>query len=399
MSKFDYGRYCDRLAGAGRRRRLRAFGLSRGSRIATAAGPLINFSSNDYLALSRHPEVVRRAQDFAAAWGTGAGASRLVCGTLEIHEAIEERMARGKGTEAALLFASGYQANVSVLAALLDASVLGGEPLVFCDRLNHASLHDGCRLAGVHEIRYRHNDLDHLEELLAPRAGAQPCFIVSDTVFSMDGDRADVARLVEIARRHGAFLYLDEAHATGVLGPDGYGLAAQYPGGADLVMGTFSKALGSFGAYVACSARLREYLINRCGGFIYSTALPPPILGAIDAALDLLPRLEDERRRLQYNAASVRDAFRGAGLDCGDSSTQIVPVVVSAEEAALELARSLEDEGILGVAIRPPTVPQGTSRVRFSLTAAHDTQDVARLADTVPRLFKRMTSGLHEAAG
>ncbi|HLF58789.1 MAG TPA: 8-amino-7-oxononanoate synthase [Alphaproteobacteria bacterium] len=399
MPDFDYGRFCDRLTATGRRRRPRAYGKTDAGRIATPSGPLINFASNDYLGLSRHPDVIRRAQEFASRWGTGAAASRLVCGTLDIHEAIEEKVARGKGAEAALVFASGYQANVSVLAALLDAKVLGGEPLVLSDRLNHASIHDGCRLAGAREVRYRHNDLAHLDELLRThRRADQPCFILSETVFSMDGDRADVAGLAELAARVDAFLYLDEAHATGVLGRDGFGLSTEIPGAAQLVMGTFSKALGSFGAYVACSQEIRDYLVNRCGGFIYSTALPPPVVGAIDAALDLLPGLEDARAKLQAAAAQVREAFRAQGLDCGASSTQIVPVIVGAENAALDLARGLEQEGMLAVAIRPPTVPPGTSRVRFSITAAHDEADIARLTESVPRIAAAVAAGAREAA-
>lgn len=399
MPEFDYGRVCDRLAGEGRRRSTRAFGPSAGARIETPAGPLLNFSSNDYLGLSRHPEVVRGAQEFAARWGAGSTASRLVCGTLEIHEAIEIKVARGKGTEAALLFASGYQANVSVLPALFDAKVLGADPLVFSDRLNHASIHDGCRAAGVGQIRYRHNDPGHLEELLAARQGeGRPCFILSESVFSMDGDRADIAALVALARRFDAFLYLDEAHATGVLGPGGFGLSAEFPG-ADLVIGTFSKALGSFGAYAACSARLREYLVNRCAGFIYSTALPPPVLGAIDAALDLLPALESSRRSLQETAESVRQALRASGLDCGASSTQIVPVILGPEQAALDLASALEAEGILAVAIRPPSVPPGTARVRFSLTTQHAPADIARLTESAPRIAAMLRSARRQAAG
>ncbi len=399
MVEAPYARFCDRLANLGRRRVLRAMGPAREGRIEAGGRRLINFSSNDYLGLAQHPEVIRRARDWAAEWGAGAGASRLVCGTLPLHERIEEKLAKGKRTAAALLFNSGYQANVSVLPALFDRQVLKAEPLVFSDRLNHASIHAGCRAAGVRQIRYRHNDMNHLEDLLKERATEScPRFILSETVFSMDGDKADVGALVELAERFGAFLYLDEAHATGVLGPDGFGLSAVHPGEARLAMGTFGKALGGFGAFIACSAPLREYLVNRCAGFIYSTALPPAVLGAMDAALDLLPGLEGERHRLQHNAEKVRAAFRAAGLDHGPSSTQIIPLILGGEEDALALGRDLEDEGILGVAIRPPTVPAGTSRIRFSLTAAHGEDDLARLTDAVPRLLARRSAPAREAA-
>ena len=399
MPETVYGRFCDRLAGAGLGRALRPVGPSASGRTLVAGRELVNFASNDYLGLARHPELIRRAQAWAEEWGAGAGASRLVCGTLELHARIEDKLARGKRTEAALVFSSGYQANASVLPALLDRQVLGAEPLVFCDRLNHASIHAGCRAAGVRQIRYRHNDLSHLEDLLEARAGDKaPRFIVTETVFGMDGDRADLEALAGLAARHGAFLYLDEAHATGLFGPDGFGLSAAHPGGADLVMGTFSKALGGFGGYVACSARLRAYLVNRCPGFIYSTALPPAVLGAMDAALDLLPGLEDARRTLLAGADRVRAAWRAAGLDCGASTTQIVPLLVGGNEAALALGRDLEAAGILAAAIRPPSVPAGTSRVRFSLTAAHGEDDLARLAEVVPRLAAARHPGRLEAA-
>jgi 8-amino-7-oxononanoate synthase len=387
MPETVYGRFCDRLAAAGRKRMLRAVGPSEAGCTRVGEKSLVNFSSNNYLGLAQHPELIRRAREWAGEWGAGAGASRLVCGTLELHERVEEKLARGKGTEAALVFNSGYQANASVLPALLDRRVLGAEPLVFSDRLNHASIHAGCRAAGVRQIRYRHNDTSHLEDLLKSRAADKGArFILSETVFSMEGDRAEVGALTELAERFGAFLYLDEAHATGVLGRDGFGLSAEHPGGTDLAMGTFSKALGGFGGYVACSAELRDYLVNRCAGFVYSTALPPAVLGAMDAALDLLPGLERRRRALQDNAERVRGALRGAGLDCGASTTQIIPLILGREEDALTMSRDLEEEGILAVAIRPPTVPAGASRIRFSLTAAHTEGDLARLCEAVPRL-------------
>lgn len=365
---------------AGRLRALRASERLGGGRIRRDGRTLLDFSSNDSLGLSTHPALVEGARAWAERWGVGAGGSRLVTGNLAPLEALEATIAGAKGTEAALLFASGWQANASVLPALLDRRVLGAEPLVFSDKLNHASIHHGCAAAGVRQRRYRHLDLDHLEALLRRHGGdPAPKFIVSETVFSMDGDRADVDGLVELAELHGAFLYLDEAHATGVLGPGGYGLAAAHPGRVDLVMGTCSKALGSQGAYVACSATLRTYLLNRASGFVYSTAPAPPVLGAIEAAFELLPRLDDARARVLGHAATLRRALEGLGLDTGGSSTHIVPVLLGDEERALRVARELEARGILGVAIRPPTVPEGTSRIRLSLSAAHDEADVATL--------------------
>lgn len=387
MSSFDslWQRCLDDLAAAGRRRALRVVERLDGPWSDMGGHRLLDFSSNDYLGLSRHPLLVERATDYARRWGAGAAASRLVRGNLAPFEVLERRIAAAKGTEAALILASGFQANAAVLPALLDARVLGAEPVVLADRLNHASLHHGIAAAGVRQVRFRHNDLGHLSELLAKHAG-RPCLVVTESVFSMDGDRADVPALVALCERHGAFLYIDEAHATGVLGDTGFGLAAGYGGRIGVVMGTFSKALGGFGAYIGCSAALRDYLISRCGGLIYSTALPPAVLGAIDAALDLVPQLGRERARLQTMAADFRARLQAAGFATGESSTQIVPVILGEEGRALRLAAALEAEGFLGVAIRPPTVPPGTSRIRFALSTLHDAEQVERLAAAVVRL-------------
>lgn len=369
---------------------LRARGAERGLLSVRPAGPgrvwregreLIDVSSNDYLGLSRDPILARRAQAAIAAWGVGATASRLVCGTLELHAAIEAKIARFKGAEAALVFASGFQANASVIPALLDESALGRAPLVFADAMIHASMHHGLRAAGIRPVFFRHNDLDELGSLLERHAGGAR-FILTESVFSMDGDRVDVVRLAEIARRHDAFLYLDEAHATGVQGPQGRGLAALVPGGVDLAMGTFSKAMGGFGAYVACSEGLRHYLINRCAGFVYSTAPPPAVLGAIDAALDLVPDMTEARRHLHALGHRLRTGLKDAGLDTGPSTTQIVPLIIGDECATLAVSRALAADGFLAVAIRPPTVPAGTSRIRFALSAAHTVDDVDRLLDS-----------------
>lgn len=374
------------------RRRLRTASAAPAGRIVLNGAPALNFSSNDYLGLSRHPLLIERAREWAARHGAGAQASRLVCGNLDLHEQVEAKLARLKGTEAALLLASGWQANAAVLPALLRAAASQGEVELYADKLNHASLHHGCQAAGVRQIRFRHNDLDHLERLLASRAGGvedeppaagKPVtrFIVTESVFSMDGDRTDVARLADLADRYQAFVYLDEAHATGVLGPGGMGLAGLAPGRIDLAMGTFSKALGGFGAYVAGSRAMCDFLINTCSGFIYTTALPPAVLGAMDAALDLVPTLDAERARLAASGARLRAALQGMGLDTGASSTQIVPAIVGDEARALAMAAALEQRGLLAVAIRPPTVPAGTSRLRVTLSAAHREADVSQLID------------------
>ncbi|OSM00204.1 aminotransferase class I/II-fold pyridoxal phosphate-dependent enzyme [Magnetofaba australis] len=383
-----YSDYCQQREQRGQLRRLTPYTPLPNGRVRDADGrELINFSSNNYLGLAHHPLLIQRAAEWTQQYGAGATAARLVCGDLPPMAAIEAKLARGKRSEAALLLGAGYLANAALLPALLDKRVLGAEPLVFCDRLNHASMHQGCVTAGVRQIRYRHNDLDHLRALLEKHADSDAAkFILSESVFSMDGDRADMAGLIAIKEQYGAFLYIDEAHATGVLGPDGFGLSAQWPGRVDLAMGTFSKGLGGFGAYAACSAALRAYLINAAGGFIYATAPPPAVLGAMDAALDLLPQLADQRQRLQAGSDGLRAQFTAAGLDVGASTTPIIPVIVGGEAQALALAEALKQAGMLGVAIRPPTVPKGASRVRLTLSAAHDDADWAKLGEILPRL-------------
>lgn len=364
----------------GQRRVLDPAELKPQGRLRRGERDFLDLSSNDYLGLAQHPALIERSRAWTAEMGAGAGASRLVTGTTAAHLAVEARIARFKGTEAALLFASGWQANAAVLPALL-AAVPGAA--VFSDRLIHASLHHGCAAAQVRQIRFRHNDLAHLQELLASHAGAPARIILTESVFSMDGDQADLAGLVQLAGEHDAFLFVDEAHATGVLGPGGAGLSATVPGGVDLVMGTFSKAMGGFGAYVAGSRLLCDYLVNRSSGFIFSTAPPPAILGAIDAALELVPGMDTERRKLIVLADQLREGLRDMGFDMGQSTTQIVPAIVGDERDTLRLSARLTERGILAAAIRPPTVPPGTSRLRLALRATHDSADIDHLLSSI----------------
>ena len=342
--------------------------------------PYLNLASNDYLALRFHEGLVERAKQWTEAYGVGSGASRLVTGNLTSFATLEAKVATLKRKPAALIMASGFQANAAVLQALLDRSVLGAEPLVFSDRFNHASMHFGCAAAGAHEIRYRHGDAVHLGELLSQyQDDSQPKFILTESVFSMDGDVAPLAAVARLARENNAMLIVDDAHATGILGEGGRGLSDE----ADLVIGTFSKALGGFGAYVACSARLRDYLINRCGGLIYSTALPPPVLGAIDAALDLLPSLDAQRTHVACLAERFRVGARALSFDTSASTTQIVPLMAGTNHAALALSKRLREAGFFATAIRPPTVPAGTARLRLAFTAAHTEADIDALLNAL----------------
>jgi 8-amino-7-oxononanoate synthase len=340
----------------------------------------VNFAGNDYLALRFHPLLLNRAEAWTERYGVGSGASRLVTGNLGLFAGIEAKVAALKQKQAALVMASGFQANASVLQALFDRSVLGAEPLVFSDRLNHASIHFGCAASGVRETRYRHCDATHLGSLLSQyQRDTRPKFILTESVFSMDGDAAPLSEIARLAREHDALLIVDDAHATGILGAGGRGLSED----ADVVVGTFSKALGSFGAYVCCSPLLRDYLINRCAGLIYSTALPPPVLGAIDAALDLVPELDGERAHVARLAERFRLGATTLGFDTGSSTTQIVPLIAGSSHAALSLSKRLRDAGYFATAIRPPTVPAGTARLRLAFTAAHGTDDVEGLLNAL----------------
>lgn len=370
-----------KLEARGLHRRLRPAVLADGGRIVRGGKTALDFSSNDYLGLSRHPLLIERAREWAASMGAGAGASRLVTGTSEAHMELEARIAAFKGTEAALVFGSGWQANAAVIPALV-AAMPGVQ--VFADRLNHASMHHGCAAAGVRQHRYAHNDLAALERQLEKHGkGAPARLILTESVFSMDGDRSDIAALSGIARRYDAILYVDEAHATGVLGPGGAGLSATVPGGVDIAMGTFSKALGGFGAYVAGSRALCDWLVNACSAFVYATAPPPAVLGAIDAALDLVPGMGAERAHLAALGDRLRAGLTGLGYDVGQSSTQIVPCVIGEADAAMAMSERLAARGMIASAIRPPTVPAGTSRLRLALRAAHGADDIDRLLDAI----------------
>ena len=336
---------------------------------------LLNFSANDYLGLSKHPLLVERATRFMAQYGAGATASRLVCGTFSGVSALEKKLAALKHTEAALILNSGYQANVSVLPTLADK-----DALILSDALNHNSLINGARLCRCKVLQFRHNDLVHLRALLVENQ-QQPysrTLIITESIFSMDGDQSDIPALCALADEFGAMLIVDEAHATGVCGQNGMGLTCGR--NVTLTIGTFGKACGSFGAYIASSRQICDYLINCCPGFIYSTGLPPAVIGAIDAALDLIPEMARERRRLRENADYLRQELNAMGWQTGDSSTHIIPVRVGDEQTALSLATWLEEHGVLAVAIRPPTVPRNQSRIRISLSAAHTREQVAYLA-------------------
>ncbi len=342
---------------------------------------LLNFTSNNYLGLACDPRVVEAAAAAARAWGASVSASRLLCGSTPLHERLERRLASLKGQERALLYSSGYLANLGVLTALA-----GPGDVIFSDALNHASIIDGCRLSGAATKVYRHGDPEHLAELLAATP-ARRRLIVSETVFSMDGDIAPLPALVELARGHDAVLVLDEAHATGVLGPGGEGALARFSLAAAagaVVVGTLSKALASAGGFVAASATVIDYLVNRSRPFIFNTALPPASVAAALAALDVVAAEPERRVRLGALAARLREGLAAAGHPPSSSGSPIVPLLLGSADAALTVERRLREGGVLARAIRPPTVPEGTARIRFNLTATHTGADIDRVLAAVP---------------
>ena len=344
---------------------------------------LINFSSSDYLGLAKHPLLIARSQHYAQTLGVGSTASRLVSGNFSLYSQLEEKIAAAMGKPAALILGAGYQTNLSVLEALLDPHVLKVKPLVFCDRLCHSSLLATTRFLADLK-RFQHNDLNHLALLLEKHAQETcPKFIIVESIYSMDGDQLDFEKLIRLAKKHQVFLYVDDAHAVGVYGQSGYGKAPEYAADVNMIMGTFSKALGSFGAYIACSTVMRDYLINKCKGLIYSTGTSPAILGAMDAALELLPHLQAERLRVAEYAVRLRAYLQQHDLDYGHSNTHIVPWIIGDADETLRVSLLLQEQGILGATIRPPSVPLGKSRIRFCLSAAHSEDDFEQLLQAI----------------
>jgi glycine C-acetyltransferase/8-amino-7-oxononanoate synthase len=385
-------RIADRLAELrrlGLRRRMREIDGPQGPRVRLGGAEVLLLCSNNYLGLADHPRVRQAAADAAERFGAGAGASRLISGTMSLHRELEGRLAEFKRSEAALLFGSGYLANTGTVAALA-----GRGDVVFSDELNHASIIDGCRLSRAEIFVYRHRDLDHLEAGLR-EAGPRARLIVTDSVFSMDGDVAPLPGLVELARRYGCMLVVDEAHGTGALGPGGRGAAAAagLSGEVDVVVGTLGKALGGYGAYVCASRQVVELLVNVARPFIYSTAPPPPALGAALAALGILSERPGMVEHLRRNAAVLREALAINGMSTGGSRTQIVPVIVGDARRATALCERALEGGVFAQAIRPPTVPAGTSRLRLTVMANHRADDLRAAARVIGRAAAELGVG------
>jgi len=361
------------LEGRSLRRVLRIVESAQETTVMLGGRRVLMLSSNNYLGLASHDKVKHAAAEALTKYGTGTGASRLIAGNLEPLVELEKHIAAFKGVDAALVFGSGYLANIGVLSALAGAG-----DVVLSDELNHASLIDGCRLSRARVAIYRHRDVDHLRDLLCEARNARRRFIVTDSVFSMDGDRAPLVEIVELAREYRAAIILDEAHGVGVIGPKGAGLAAEtgLTKEIDVHVGTLSKALGAYGAYVAGSSILIDYLVNRARSFIYSTGLSPVIVAAADAALGIIESDPSLLQRLHDNAAYLREGLERTGFRIGDTTTPILPVMVGEADNALRLSQALLARGVHAIAIRPPTVPAGTARLRVTPIAAHSREEL-----------------------
>ena len=372
-----------RLKAAGLHRKLRRVEGEQGPTLILDGREVVNFSSNNYLGIANHPALAEAAKAAIDRYGCGSGASRLISGNMTLHEELEQKIAEFKGTEAALVFNSGFQANIGILSTLV-----GQGDLVFSDALNHASLIDGCRLSRGKVAVYGHLDMNRLENELkqAPAAGRK--LIVTESLFSMDGDEAPLADIIRLAERYGAMVMVDEAHATGVYEPNGAGLVAKLGLGDRVLvqMGTLGKALGSFGAYVAGSRALRDLLINRCRSFIFTTALPPAVMAMGIAAIELIQSEPQRRRALSDNGARLRAGLSRLGYPLGDVRRQILPLLIGEANRCMIWSQRLLERGIFAQGIRPPTVPEGTSRLRLTVMATHTESQI----DKALQVFQEM---------
>ncbi|MHB8882479.1 MAG: 8-amino-7-oxononanoate synthase [Thermodesulfovibrionales bacterium] len=362
-------------------RTLLSRGSSQGAVIVIGRKKYLNFASNDYLGLAADPEMLRAAGDAACRYGFGSGASRLLAGGSLLHDRLEKETAAFKSAEAALVFNSGYAANTGMIPALAAEG-----DLIFSDELNHASIIDGCRLSGARTLVYRHKDPAHLEALLRKGGRKGRRLVITDSVFSMDGDIAPLDDIAALSRRYGALLYIDDAHATGVLG-NGRGGLAHF--GIDpepwiIQMGTFSKALGSFGAFAAGSRDVIDWIVNKARSFLFSTALPAPVIGASRMALQIVRKDRKRREKLQANRVMLTDGLRRIGLDSMGSETPILPVRTAGIEAALRLSGELFRHGIYAPAIRPPTVAE--PRIRITVSAGHTEEQLEKLVEILQRI-------------
>ncbi|HVO91822.1 MAG TPA: 8-amino-7-oxononanoate synthase [Terriglobales bacterium] len=365
----------EQIKAAGLYRRLRRVESEQGPTLSIDGREVINFSSNNYLGIANHPALAAAAKAAIDRYGCGSGASRLISGNMTLHEELENRLARFKGTEAALVFNSGFQANMGVISTLT-----GEGDAIFSDELNHASIIDGCRLSRAKTSVYAHGDLNQLEAALKHASGARRKLIVTESIFSMDGNEAPLAGIVELAEKRDALVMVDEAHATGIFGVGGAGVVQKLGLGDRVLvqMGTLGKALGGFGAYIAGSRGLCDLLINRCRSFIFTTALPPAVMAMAIAAIDLVAREPERRATLLNNCRGLKERLSCLGFHMGASESPILPLIVGETGACMRLSEALMQNGVFAQGIRPPTVPSGTSRLRITLMATHTHEQIAR---------------------
>ena len=349
---------------------------------------LLNFSSNDYLGLSQNNIIKRYTIKIIKKYGIGSGSLRLVVGNFDFHEKIENDLAKKKKSEAAIIFSTGYLANYSILSSILSSNIFKKSPIVFSDKLNHQCIYEGCKNKKINFLRFRHNDMNHLEYLLKKNKFKQnPKFILSESVFSMDGDFADIAGLVNLKKKYNSFLFLDEAHATGIYGDNGFGLSTKFSNDIDCVTGTFSKAFGSFGAYVSCSKNLKSFLINKCPSFIYSTSLPFSLLASIYSGIKIIPKLKNERKKLIKNSYFLRKILKKDNFDIGNSQTNIIPIIIGDSKKTILISKKLEKKGFYVAPIRPPSVPPNSSRLRISISSCHSQNNIKKLFNSL-KMFK-----------
>jgi len=340
---------------------------------------LINFCSNDYLGLASHPSIIERSKEYLEQFGAGSASSRLISGTLKIHSDIEKKLAEVFEFESVLIFNSGFQANVSIISAIADRN-----SLIILDKKCHNSLVQGSILSRATIKRFHHNDSEHLESLLksANQSEFNRILIITETIFSMDGDQNKLDDLIQLSEKYDALLYSDDAHALGVLGENGLGLNYRKEG-IDFRVGTFGKSFGGFGAFVGCSTEIRDYLINFSSGFIYTTALPPSVIGGLSAALDLIPFMQAERTALFKLIDNFKLSLRALDFNLMESESQIIPIIVGSESETIMFSNFLQERGLWVSSIRPPTVEEGTSRLRITLTVKHEKDHVDALISSL----------------
>ncbi len=374
----DIEQHLEALENRGLYRRMRLISGPQGARVLLDGKPVLVMCSNNYLGLADHPRVREAAAEAATRWGVGSTGSRLISGNMTVHRRLETRLAEFAGTEAGLLFGSGYHANTGVIPALAREG-----DVVFSDELNHASIIDGCRLSKAETFIYDHCDMEHLAWGLRQARG-RGALIVTDSAFSMDGDLAPLEQIVELAHEHDARVMVDEAHALGCMGPGGRGAVAAsgLTDHIDVISGTLSKSLGSYGGFVACDTQMARYLLNSARSFIFSTAPAPPMVAAALAALELLVEQPRRVERLQQNTRLFRRELADQGFDVDADGMQIVPLVTGSADTALKMTDRALERGVFAQAIRPPTVPAGLCRLRLSVMASHK-QDELRTAARV----------------